>query len=113
MSQTGKTIYQNFVISCRQPGESGDPNEDLWSCKELAVPINVMRDFPGLGTVLALVPDMSADELRPQLPVAGDWVKLRNIVCRVQKGFYEGVFLRESKISILSPSTQLVQNCAA
>jgi len=76
------------------------------------VPVDVMRGFPALGTVLPLGPfDVAQDDLRPQLPLAGDWVKLRNIRCRIRKGLYEGVILRESKISILSPSTQVVQNC--
>jgi hypothetical protein len=76
------------------------------------VPVDVMRGFPALGTVLPLVPfDMAEDDLAPQLPLAGDWVKLRNIGCRIRKGLYEGVIHRKSKIGILSPSIQAVQNC--
>lgn len=76
------------------------------------MPIDVMRGFPNLGTVLPLVPsDVAQDDLGPQLPLAGDWVKLRNITCRIRKGLYEGVIHRKSKIGILSPSTQAVQDC--
>lgn len=71
-----------------------------------------MRSFPVLGTVLPLVPfDVAEDDSGPQIPLAGDWVKLRNIGCRIRKGLYEGIFLHKSKIGILSPSTQAVQNC--
>ncbi|KAG0504448.1 hypothetical protein KC19_8G001300 [Ceratodon purpureus] len=101
--------------ACLDPsdqGESGDPGQDLWSAKQLAVPVDVMRGFPALGTVLPLDPScMAEDDFGPQLPVAGDWVKLRNIGCRVRKGLYEGVLHRGSKIGILSPSAQAVQNC--
>lgn len=95
-----------------EQGENGDPGQDLWGAKELAVPVDVMRGFPALGTVLPLVPfDMAEDDLAPQLPLAGDWVKLRNIGCRIRKGLYEGVIHHKSKIGILSPSVQAVQNC--
>jgi hypothetical protein len=70
-----------------------------------------MQGFPTVGTVLPLLPDMPGDVLPPQLPVAGDWVKLRNLACRIHDGQYEGIILRESKISLLPVSTQLVQNC--
>jgi hypothetical protein len=70
-----------------------------------------MQGFPAVGTVLPLLPDMPGDVLQPQLPVAGDWVKLRNLACRIHDGQYEGIILRESKISLLPVSTQLVQNC--
>ncbi|KAG0617879.1 hypothetical protein M758_4G022600 [Ceratodon purpureus] len=101
--------------ACLNPleqSENGDPGQDLWSSKELAVPVDVMRGFPALGTVLPLVPfGMPEDDFGPQLPLAGDWVKLRNIGCRVRKGLYEGVIYHGSKIGILSPSAQAVQNC--
>ncbi|XP_024403183.1 protection of telomeres protein 1a isoform X2 [Physcomitrium patens] len=101
--------------ACLNPveqGESDDPGQDLWSAKELALPVDVMRSFPVLGTVLPLVPfDVAEDDSGPQIPLAGDWVKLRNIGCRIRKGLYEGIFLHKSKIGILSPSTQAVQNC--
>ena len=96
----------------REQGENGEPGQDLWSSKEVAVPVDAMRGFPALGTVLPLVPfGMAEDDFGPQLPVAGDWVKLRNIGCRVRKGLYEGVIYHGSKIGILSPSAQSVQNC--
>jgi len=105
-------VNLSIFVYFREPGENRDPVQDLWSSKELAVPVNVMRGFPALGTVLPLVLfDMAQDDRTPQVPLAGDWVKLRNIGCRFRKGLYEGVFLRESKISILSPSTEAVRNC--
>ncbi|KAG0504801.1 hypothetical protein M758_N017100 [Ceratodon purpureus] len=101
--------------ACLNPSdhsENGDPGQDLWIAKQVAVPVDVMRGFPALGTVLPLVPDgMPENDSRPLLPVAGDWVKLRNIRFRVRKGLYEGVLYPCSKIGILSPSTQTVQNC--
>lgn len=101
-----------YLLYFREQGENGDPEQDLWSSKELVVPVDVMRGFPALGTVLPLVPfDVADDDPGTQLPVAGDWVKLRNIGCRIRKGLYEGVFHRESKIGILSSNNQAVQNC--
>ncbi|KAH9542774.1 hypothetical protein CY35_13G024900 [Sphagnum magellanicum] len=82
-----------------------------WSHTEFTVSREVMQGFPTVGTVLPLLPDMPGDVLPPQLPVAGDWVKLRNLACRIHDGQYEGIILRESKISLLPVSTQLVQNC--
>lgn len=104
-------VSKLWLLVFREHGGREDSDQDLWSSKELAVPIDVMHSFPALGTVLALIPEMPKEELAPQLPVAGDWVKLRNIGCRIQNGFYEGIILRKSKIGIVSRNSQLVQHC--
>ncbi|CAM6050562.1 unnamed protein product [Sphagnum compactum] len=93
------------------PADIEDIEQWRWSHIEFTVSREVMQGFPAVGTVLPLLPDMPGDVLPPQLPVAGDWVKLRNLACRIHDGQYEGIILRESKISLLPVSTQLVQNC--
>ncbi len=99
------------VSCCREEPDIEDIEQWRWSHIEFTVSREVMQGFPAVGTVLPLLSDMPGDVLPPQLPVAGDWVKLRNLACRIRDGQYEGIILRESKISLLPVSMQLVQNC--
>ncbi|KAJ7546575.1 hypothetical protein O6H91_08G045300 [Diphasiastrum complanatum] len=72
---------------------------------------DVLRSLPSKGTILPVVPDIPSEELRPQLPPLGAWVKFRNLTCRIRHGSYEAVFMRESKISLLGPDSKLVKDC--
>lgn len=67
--------------------------------------------FPPFGTALPVVPDIPIDELPVHIPTPGSWIKFRNLTCRVNGGNYEAVFVHESKISLLSPSCELVSKC--
>lgn len=71
----------------------------------------IVSSFPPVGTALPVVPDIPMEELPLQLPKPGDWIKFRNLTCRVHAGIYEAVFVHESKISLLSSNCELVKKC--
>ncbi|KAH7297777.1 hypothetical protein KP509_25G012100 [Ceratopteris richardii] len=71
----------------------------------------VIATFPPFGTVLPVVPDLPIENLPLKLPTSSTWIKFRNLNCRIQNGIYVAVFLHESKISILSATSELVTEC--
>ncbi|CAM6106321.1 unnamed protein product [Calypogeia fissa] len=74
------------------------------------LPRHVVCDFPPLGTVLPIIPDIQLGDLPGQLQ-CGDWLKFRNLACRSRSSVLEAAFTRESKISLLSKDNQFVKNC--
>ncbi|XP_024520571.1 protection of telomeres protein 1b-like [Selaginella moellendorffii] len=67
-----------------------------------SLPLVTLRQFPSKGTVLQVVVDFASDEHGDWIPRVGSWVKFRNITSRNCGGKLEGVFTRDSKISILA-----------
>ena len=68
---------------------------------------DIISSFPPVGTVLPIVLNLEENPIQPYSP--GNWVKFRNLTCRVHSGIYETIFLRESKLSLLSSRCELVE----
>lgn len=111
----GPCYSQNVSLVCSKPETDGEDLESEATCLNVYpqsfLPREVLCDLPRLGTVLPIKPEIQLDDLPGQLPQCGDWVKFRNLTCRSRSGILEAIFTRESKISLLSKDTQLVQNC--
>ncbi|BBN00108.1 protection of telomeres protein 1 [Marchantia polymorpha subsp. ruderalis] len=87
---------------------------DTLDSKQIPLPLpprDVLCDCPSIGTMLPIVPEVQFEILPGQIPQRGDWVKFRNLACRTQAGMVEGIFTRESKLSLLSTDTKLVKDC--
>ncbi|MCO5581580.1 hypothetical protein L7F22_035468 [Adiantum nelumboides] len=103
-----------LAVSSATQGRDGNNQDPVAESRPEGLPPisrEAVSTFPPLGTVLPVIPDIPIEELPLQLPTPGSWIKFRNLTCRIRNGIYEAVFVHESKISFLPPTSDLAAKC--
>lgn len=70
---------------------------------------DVLCTFPCVGTVLRVLTGKFFEELALQSHGVGQWVKFRNMVCKLQSGLWQGALTSSSRIRVLSDDDTLVK----
>ncbi|CAA6659190.1 unnamed protein product [Spirodela intermedia] len=72
-----------------------------------SLPVDVLRLFPHVGSVLRITAGKSFKEVR-QLVFGSHWFKFRKITCANQSGVWKGMLQSLSKVSLLSDEDESV-----
>lgn len=75
------------------------------------LPLDVLRMFPTVGTVLRVYIDSGSEKLGLHILKTGRWVKIMKMKCEIREGMWYGVLMPSTKLRYLGDDNKHVFMC--